>query len=124
MESLNWCGVAEALAKEGELVEAIEAVDENLICFSAEGHELAARANLKVHHFVGVGDLGHGLGLVAVPEQDWASRTSCHQLELVVPSLTHGCVEAVSGLAHLHALFLLEVVGANRAVSTARVDDL
>ena len=116
--------MAQSFAQEGELVQSLKLVDEDFICFSAEGHEFARRANLQVRDLVGVGDLGNWLGLVAVPEEDWAAGARCHQLELVVTPLTHCRVEAILCLAHLYALLLLQVVGGQRAVRAARMNDV
>ena len=93
--------MAKSLAQESELVEALDRVDEDLICFGAEGHESAAWADLQVHHLVGVGDLGYGLRLVTVPEEDRTSGASCYEFKFIVMSLAHGCMETVLGLAHL-----------------------
>ena len=116
--------MAQSFAQEGELVQSLKLVDEDFICFSAEGHEFARRANLQVCDLVGVGDLGNWLGLIAVPEEDWAAGARCHQLELVVTPLTHCSVEAILCLAHLYALLLLQVVGSQRAVCAARMNDV
>jgi hypothetical protein len=124
IESLNWGGVAEALAQEGELVQSLQTVDIDFICFCAERHEFSGWANLEVCHFVRIWDLGYWLRLIAVPEKDGAARATSHEFQLVVPSLAHSCVEAVRRLAHLSTLLLLEVVSANGTVGAARVDYL
>ena len=82
--------MAKSLAQECELVELIERVDEDLICFCTEGHESASWANLQVHDLVWVGDLGYRLCLVTIPEEDRTSRASRDKFELMVASLAHG----------------------------------
>ena len=116
--------MAQSFAQEGELVQTLKLVDEDFICFSAKGHEFARWANLEVCNLVGVGDLGNWLSLVAVPEEDWAAGARCHQLELVVAPLAHCRVEAILCLAHLCTLLLLQVVGGQRAVRAARMNDV
>ena len=122
LELLNGGGVAQALSEERELIEAGQAVDEDFVGLGAEGHKLAARADLQVEHLVGVGNLGDGLRLVAVPEEDRAASARRHQLELIVPALRHRHVEAVLRLPHAHSALLLQVVRADGAVRAARVD--
>ena len=100
----------QALAQEGELIQSLYLIDKDFICFCAKGHEFARGADLEIGDFVGVGDLGDWLGLVAVPEEDGAARARRHQLKLVVAPLAHRRVEAVLRLAHLDALLLLQVV--------------
>lgn len=116
--------MTQAFSEESELVEPLDAVNENLIGFGAKGHPLAARADFEVSHFVGVGDLGDGLSLIAVPKEDGAARASGHEFKLVIPALTHSCVETVCSLPHLNALLLLQVVSAEGAISAAGVDDI
>ena len=116
--------MTQAFSKESELVESLNAVDKDFISFRAKGHPLAARADLKVGHFVGVGDLGDGLGLIAVPEEDRAARASSHEFKLVILTLTHRCVEAVRSLAHLNTLLLLQVISAEGTIGTARVNNV
>ena len=101
MEPLNWSRMAKSLAQESELVEPLDRVDEDLVCFGAEGHVSAAWANLQVHDLVWVGDLGYGLCLVTVPEEDGTSGAGRDKLKFVVASLAHGCMETVLGLTHL-----------------------
>lgn len=93
--------MAKSLAQECELVELLERVDEDLICFCAEGHESATWANLQVHDLVWVGDLGYRLCLVTVPEEDRTSGASRDKFKFIVASLAHGCMETVLGLTHL-----------------------
>ena len=93
--------MAKSLAQECELVELIERVDEDLICFCTEGHESASWANLQVHDLVWVGDLGYRLCLVTIPEEDRTSGASCYEFKFIVVSLAHGCMETVLGLTHL-----------------------
>ena len=116
--------MAQALAQEGELVKSLEAVDEKFVRLRAEGHPFAAWANLQVHHFVWVWNLGNWLRLVAIPEEDWTAGAGRHELKLVVTPLAHRRVEAVARLAHLQTLLLLQVVGAQAAISAARVNHL
>ena len=116
--------MAQALAHECELVESLEAVDEHFVGLSAERHVLSAWADLQVHHLVGVGDLCHWLGFVAIPEEDWRAGASGDEFKLVVTALAHSHVVTVLSLAHLNALLLLQVVGAQRTVSAASVNPL
>ena len=68
----------QALAQEGELIQSLYLIDKDFICFCAKGHEFARGADLEIGDFVGVGDLGDWLGLVAVPEEDGAARARRH----------------------------------------------
>ena len=72
--------MSQALAQEGELVESLQPIDKDFISLCAEGHPLAAGADLQILDLVRVGDLSHRLRLIAVPEEDWAARASCHEL--------------------------------------------
>ena len=92
---MDGCGVAESLTQEAELVESLQAVDKDFVGLGAEGHPLAAGADLEVHDFVRVRDLSDGLGLITVPEEDWATGAGRHKLKLIVAPLAHRCVEAV-----------------------------
>ena len=107
LKSLDRCRVAQSLSKEGELVQSLQLVDKDFVCFCAKGHEFAWWANLQVGDLVRVGDLGDRLSLVTIPEEDRAARSSRYQLKLVVLSLAHSCVESVLSLTHLHTLLLL-----------------
>ena len=124
MEPLDRCRVAQSFAQEGELVQSLDRVDEDFICFSTECHEFARWANLQVCNLVGIRDLGDWLGLVTVPEEDWAARARSHQLKLIVTPLAHRRMEAILRLAHLYPLLLLQVVRGQRAVRAARVNDV
>ena len=109
--------MAQSLAQEGELIESLQTVDKDFICFCAKCQEFARRTDFQVRNLVRVRDLSDRLCFIAIPEEDWAARAASYQLKFVVLPLTHRCVEAVLSLTHLHALLLLQVISGQGAVS-------
>ena len=102
--------MAKTFSYEGHLVLTLDLIDEDFIGLGAECNQSSGWTDLNCLNFIWIIDLCNWLLLIAIPEVDWCTLSTCHEFMFIIFSLCHAVKRSIGSGMSVDSLLQFQII--------------